>query len=160
MSKVTGLDELDEMFPSSPPLKNEEGGQKKTKAEVKDGKKEPSKKQDQTKGKASKPEDEKTKVLKEEPQKKEQQREKDIIEGSPSTDDTKRDLDKVTEDTFSVEEKKLMFIERHKQENLWLENELKEQLDEICKDKPKGFKTQFFNTALKFAVARYKESKE
>ena len=52
---------------------------------------------------------------------------------------------------------KSKFNERYTQANVWLKNEILDDLNTIFKNTPKGFKTEFYNNALAFYIKNYKQ---
>lgn len=169
MSKIQGLDDIDEMFPTGPRTKK--GSDKKGENKVKGKDKKPAATQNAVSVKKEKDDHEPDKneqVIeppdKKEPAEKKEPPEKELPENElPEKEQTEGESpeenlgeQQIEEDSFFVVPKKALFTETHSQENIWLQNDIKAELDEIFKNKPKGFKTKFYNAALRFAVKKYK----
>jgi hypothetical protein len=83
-------------------------------------------------------------------------KEKGILKENKKVEKKDKSDEKKELDYFVVRQKK-SFRDTHSQQNFWLENDLKEELENIFKGRQKGFKTEFYNAALRFAVKRYRE---
>lgn len=158
-SKIKGIDVLDEMFPNSPEPENPEqreptGDPGLAAAETEEKIIPPAKgAAEEEKGKndllASVQAKKVQKVLKKKETEKKQMSgsEAQIVAGEEEPEG---------EGFFTVAVKPT-FKDTHRQDNIWLENGLYEDLFKIFENRPKGFKTEFYNKALQFAVKRYKE---
>lgn len=176
LSNIPGLDDLDEMFPTGPRTKK--GSDKKGENKVKEKDKKPAAAQKTASVKKEKddqepqknepvvelpdkkdPAEKKETTKKDMPQKEQpekEQPEKKQPEKEQPEEKSPEERQQIEEDSFFVVPKKALFTETHSQENIWLQNDIKAELDEIFKNKPKGFKTKFYNAALRFAVKKYK----
>ncbi|AVX40813.1 hypothetical protein CTH_10049 (plasmid) [Carboxydocella thermautotrophica] len=148
MSKIQGLDDLDLMFPTAPKeIEDKKPKEDSKKQELKQ--QEPPKKKEQEKTATPKP------APKEQAEKKAKNQKQEKKEAEVKVEQVQEQTEQ--NDGFFVVPKRAKFVETHSQENIWLENELKAELDKIFEGKPKGFKTQFYNAALWFAVKKYKD---
>lgn len=152
MSRIKGIEILDEMFPSSPDPDDLE--KKELLADPGPAGKNPKKKDGPP---AAKKQVTKGEDKGEPPASGRPMRLKRAIKQKEKEPGEKENLEPAAEDEFFTVVVKPTFKDTHRQDNVWLENPLHEELFKIFENRPKGFKTEFYNRALWFAVKRYKE---